>query len=620
MLVRKVLPILLTLFFFYSCEKKQVNVVSWLPFQPKAGDVIEISLRPGQLENFNAETNTVFIVYQLQNEKEEEVHRNSMTFRNGVWNTEIETGSEYLLLSFKFEDDQDRVEDNSGKRWTVFLRSQNGKIQKNSFYLTGESYNRMDPSQHAFGRVAAISEFKKELALFPNNYNVWFDLWYAQLKNSNQKTAALERIRVQFDSLKTNSQPCPELLHLGFRTNSMLLKNITAAIESGEKILSDYKQYQAAEDIELSLIYLKYGGNTRELISELNKFVDRAKNEKVLKNLNYQLGSISQQQKAIEQAIKYFQKVINIDKNDISVRLSLARLYIKKKDYHAARQMIREAEANCTDEKFVESRPWEHPTQRRSWLNLSRCQIFSTRAALNFEQGEYQQSIVNRKSAIKLGTPFPAFEWTKIGDTYFKTNMLDSAKIAYLKAVSINSAQEDAKNSLKIIYQKMEGRQSNFNHWLQEEVEKTIKASAKNAPDFELVDINDNKSRLSQQRGKVVVLTFWDSWSRECQHELPQLNVLKELFTDQEQVLFWAISVEVPVSINKFTRNNPFNFRLFHSGYDVKKLYEIIGFPTHVVIDKNGNIRFTHIGFSGDIKNKLKKEIQMLLDESDILS
>lgn len=615
MLLRKAVLFILALSLLFNCGKKKSDIVGWSPAQPKAGEPVTITFRSEKSEYFRASSDSVFIIYQLQNAKNSEVQRISMQGRNGIWQAEIMTEPEHLLLNFKFENNQGLVEDNAKKRWTIFLRDENSAIRKDSHYLVGEYLYQIDPSQYPFSRMKAIDEFEKELELYPDNYKTWFDLWYSRISTSNEKSAALDRVRQQFDSLKSVSQPGPEFYHLAFRTNSILLRNGSEAEKYAKMIIRDYKDYSEAESIELSLIYLNHGNDTARLVTELKKFANRATDEKMLRNLNYQLGSLFRQQRDVENSMKHFQKVIDIDKDDIAVRLTIARIYLEQKEYDAAWKMVDEAEANCTVETFIQSNPWESPAQRESWLNLNRCQVYSTRAAMYFEQEEFAKSIESRKYVLNLGTPFPAFEWTKIGDTYVEMNELDNAQVAYLKAVSINETQEEARNSLKNIFRQRNGTTADFNRWLDEEVAKTIKAAAKQAPDFELQDIDNNIARLNEQRGKIVVVTFWDSWSREFQQELPHLNSLVEIYKDQQRVVFWAVSAEAPVSVTKFIGKNPFKFRVFHSGYDVKKMYDIIGVPTHVVIDRQGKIRFTHIGYSGNLKEKLQREIQSLLDE-----
>jgi len=620
MFVRKTVLFFIIALVLFSCSKQVDTMVDWRPSQPKAGEVVTIHFNPEKSEHLSVNTDSLYIVYQVQNVFHEQISRAPMNFRNGEWTTDIQTGAEFLVLNFKFEDNHGRAEDNSGKRWSIFLRDADGRIQKDSHYLVGDFLNRMDPTQYAFSSAYAMTEFKKEINRYPENYSVWFDFWFTQLMNTEQKMSTLARIRHQFDSLKTIAQDNPEFLHLGFRTNSMLLKDIPTAIRYGEQLLAAYKEYSHAEEIALSLIYLKYGGSATDLVTGLKKLADSAGDEKVSKSLNYQLGNIFQQHRDVDNAIKYFKRVIDIDKTEIPVRLSLARLYLQKRDFNTADLMIQQAETNSTTDNFIRSNPWEHPSQRMSWLNLNRCQVHSLRAALNFELGQYKQAIDNRKMALSLGTPFPAFEWTQIGDSYMKTDEIDSARFAYLHAVSINNAQEDAIQSLKDIYRRMNGAPDNFEGWMLEEVEKIDRASAKEAPQFELTDLAGIPARLADQRGKIVVLTFWDSWSRECQLELSQLNMLVNSFKDNQSVAFWAISVEAPVSVSAFIKKNPFAFRLFPLGSEAKRKYEVIGFPTHIIIDKNGLIRFTQIGFAGDILQKLQKEIQRLIDENESVS
>ena len=48
----------------------------------------------------------------------------------------------------------------------------------------------------------------------------------------------------------------------------------------------------------------------------------------------------------------------------------------------------------------------------------------------------------------------------------------------------------------------------------------------KEAPDFQLPDLNDKQLRLSDYRGKVVFLNFWATWCKPCREEMPSMEVL----------------------------------------------------------------------------------------------
>jgi peroxiredoxin len=234
---------------------------------------------------------------------------------------------------------------------------------------------------------------------------------------------------------------------------------------------------------------------------------------------------------------------------------------------------------------------------------------------LDFKSKNYRRAIENRKKCIELKTPFPAYEWEKIGDIYLKTGETDSAQKAYIAAVTINASQDGAKNKLKNIFLQHGNSETQFKAFLDNAVKNELKASAKAAPEVKLTDLDSKELSLTQQKRKIIVLVFWDTWSDACKKEIPKLNELKEAFKNNSSVLFWAVSMEQPVSINKFTRETPFHFHLFYSGTEAKRKFNVIGFPTHLVIDKEGKIRFTHIGFSENINSELRQEIQLLLDE-----
>lgn len=63
----------------------------------------------------------------------------------------------------------------------------------------------------------------------------------------------------------------------------------------------------------------------------------------------------------------------------------------------------------------------------------------------------------------------------------------------------------------------------------------------KTAPDFTLTDITGKEHRLSDYRGKNVMITFWASWCRPCKVELPHLIALRNTVSEDELVVL-AIS------------------------------------------------------------------------------
>ena len=58
------------------------------------------------------------------------------------------------------------------------------------------------------------------------------------------------------------------------------------------------------------------------------------------------------------------------------------------------------------------------------------------------------------------------------------------------------------------------------------------------APDFQLEDTQGNKVRLSELRGKVVMVNFWATWCPPCKEEMPSMERLNKIMAAEDFVLY----------------------------------------------------------------------------------
>jgi len=551
-MAKKLLLFLMGMVIVLGCSGQNNEVVSWKPKHPRAGQSITVTFRPRRLLNAEPRQSQIFLVCQLFEQKQtNRVFKTSMKRVKQGWKARIETSPETYLIRLKFEDQMSRVEDNNGRGWKILVRDRAGKVARNTHRTLGMFYLQKQGPAVFVDSDSAIYEFKQELKLFPDNYDAWFDLWRVRLEQAKWSSLQQKRVEQQLDSLLKDSPPNPELLALAFRSYRELLKDPAKALHYGQQFLSSYPDHPRSEAIKYAMIFLQNRENQGDVINALIRFTQQTGDTTYLKTAYYQLGVWFQNVQDINKSVEYFKKYVELVPDDISTRLNLARLYVRKKDYEMAQQMIDSAAANNRDEIYLQTHVWQPPEVRAKQLNLNQCEIFSTRALLETARGKFQEAIQYRRQAIALHSPFPAFEWVKIGDLYFQAGQMDSARQAYVKAVSLNSVQEDAIQKLKFFYLLKHKSKAGFDKYLQQAISEELKSSAKPAPDFELTDLAGNTQRLSDQQGKVVVLTFWDSWSSACQREIPELNKLVNAFRDNPKVLCWAISVEAPVSIRQ---------------------------------------------------------------------
>lgn len=114
----------------------------------------------------------------------------------------------------------------------------------------------------------------------------------------------------------------------------------------------------------------------------------------------------------------------------------------------------------------------------------------------------------------------------------------------------------------------------------------------KPAPDFTLTDLNGKPVKLSDYRGKAVLLNFWATWCPPCKAEMPWFVDLQKRYADQGlQVLGVSMDDGGPDEVVKFTREIGVNYPVVMGKEDVANMYGSVEFlPTTFFIDRNGKI------------------------------
>jgi peroxiredoxin len=112
------------------------------------------------------------------------------------------------------------------------------------------------------------------------------------------------------------------------------------------------------------------------------------------------------------------------------------------------------------------------------------------------------------------------------------------------------------------------------------------------APDFVLTDLNGQKFRLSDHKGKrPVLLIFSTTWCTFCKAEIPHF---KSLYASYAQQGLEIVNIDIQESkekVAKFVAKNELPYRtLLDEDGMVSGVYKVRGVPTMVLVDKNGMI------------------------------
>lgn len=119
------------------------------------------------------------------------------------------------------------------------------------------------------------------------------------------------------------------------------------------------------------------------------------------------------------------------------------------------------------------------------------------------------------------------------------------------------------------------------------------------ASDFELLNMDEEKRKLSDYRGKVVLLNFWATWCPPCIREMPSMERLHQQINADDFSVIAINQMEDSDQVFAFTGQlevDPTFEILFDSRSEVSQVYAVRGLPTTYLIDKQGNIRYRAVG------------------------
>jgi thiol-disulfide isomerase/thioredoxin len=174
------------------------------------------------------------------------------------------------------------------------------------------------------------------------------------------------------------------------------------------------------------------------------------------------------------------------------------------------------------------------------------------------------------------------------------------ARVTALKT-ALNDAEDLPGDVRKMMAARAEmeaRRQAFFDRW---------RDSGEMAPDFATYDLAGSEVKLSDYRGKVVVLDFWASWCGPCKAAFPHVQDLASQYKKQGVVVLAAGTSDARADFEKFVRENQDKYPDMIWTHDKaergddrasKALYDVMGIPTQFVIDREGKVVDVVVGYS----------------------
>ncbi|TET67601.1 MAG: TlpA family protein disulfide reductase [Candidatus Aminicenantes bacterium] len=591
MLLKTSIVISIIIILLLSPLESICQVAKISPEKPKWDDKIEVIYDPtAESAKFlpGDEIYTVYFVYFANSSekrwakmrKDEEVFKYQMT---------VEEDIAFLTFYFITLEDWDR---NVSVSAMVYRRD--------GFPARGAYLNKMTSP---FLDEKYLEFFKKELELYADNYAAYRDKWFVQgafepdtLENVVKQDIALLKQQVKDESVDLLYSLSNGYMILGEEEKS---RNILRKMV--DKHPQSFYTGQAFDSYE-------YQAFSKQIKGEGPEEVEKMKLELIKKSLESRYSRekslyLARQEKTPITLVEAIcESWLKDEPDHPKPYFSLATAYSKrKKKLNRAAELIDRAINLLLQGKL---RLYEDVSGTRTKMELPL--YYQVSSDIQFQLGNYGKALADIKTAKSMQEePRPEYH-IREATIWQKAGSFQKAEQAYLEALRLGS--EEAKDFLKAIYMKRHENLDGFEEYIARRTE-TLKPESseekEKAPDFEVVTLDGKKLRLSDLKGKAVVLNFWFIGCAPCRVEIPGLNNLTEEFKEKD-VVFIAFALDKEKNLKSFLQETPFKYQIVPNAGKIADQFRVRAYPTHIIINKEGRVEFRLMGGSENRHEQLR--------------
>ena len=382
-----------------------------------------------------------------------------------------------------------------------------------------------------------------------------------------------------------------------------------------------------------------WGANHKMMMnSSKEEYLDYFQEERLLYPKNYAvfrdkwfiMGSYDKENvtQTVQQDMKWLEENVSSKSEELLFALSYGYLFLEKEerenpmplfilansllnkggDLKKAAEMIDRATEYFIRGKYRFYQDIEGSITQRY---LPRC--FKLSAEIRIKTGDLSRALSDIKAAqaVLMETRPEYFELE--AEIWLELGQLQNAEQALLKSSKLGYS--GAEKSMREIYMKRHGSLDGFDSYLTAALKQHLSSKSGDkevAPDFDVKTLEGEKIRLSDLAGKVVVLNFWFIGCAPCRVEMSGLNELKEELTGKD-VVFIAFALDSAEALKKFLETTVFKYLVIPKAGEIAELYGAEAYPTHIIINKKGEIEYRLTGGSPERHKQIRPLINILL-------
>jgi len=542
--------------------------------------------------------------------------------------------------SFKLSDDKARfllfrfvsgelVDDNGENAWNVLVYGSDGKALEGAYMqrALGLQYGSIIDFKLAKDTERAKADFFRERELYPGNWRAAF-FWWSVLMRKKPGDETKAEIRKDLEGLyeaqKNNGEAVASLLYwfpqVGEKEKADKIKaEAIAADPLGPVAMMERRREVFAEK------------DPKKSLELLDKFLaDFPQKGRILESMQTAKAQFLVNAGELDKAAALLE---SMPKKDANYYNSLAWGLIEKgEELERAVAWARTGVELLRNPDPSTKPPYLSEANWKKGLEAQLGMVLDTYAYGLDKMGKLDEAEKTYEEAYALTKGREAEINQRFVECYVKNGKYDKAMAVALECVEKGQSNDQLIEQYKKAYVKTKGSEAGFDELLagvkkkaiadlREELKKKI--VNKPAVDFSLKGLDGNIVKLSELKGKVVVIDFWATWCGPCIASFPSLQKVYEKYKSHPDVVILALNTweneegaEREAKVRKFMEEKKFTFPVLFDDNFVYK-YGVEGIPTKFIIDKKGMIQFKNVGFEGaKMFDEMSVQIDMLLDDS----